>query len=1482
MKAIKKERKPGRSVFFPDKEENNDVAAGEVDFINNSGKDTPNQLNTADNSLKMLLNALKAVRAGDFNVRLDFDRHGGIMADIADVFNDVIELNRRLSDDFVRISEIIGHEGKVSERIAIGPVTGSWRTSVESVNSFINYLVQPTEEFGRVISSVAEGNLSNKMALEIDGRQLKGEFLKIGNRVNMMVDQLSSFASEVTRVAREVGTDGKLGGQAEVQGVGGTWKELTENVNMMAANLTNQVRNIAVVTTAVANGELSQKITVEAKGEILELKNTVNKMVDNLNTFASEVARVAREVGIEGQLGGQAEVPAVAGTWKELTDNVNMMAANLTSQVRNVAVVTTAVANGDLSQKVTVDVKGEILELKNTVNKMVDNLSTFTGEVTRVAREVGIEGQLGGQAEVPSVAGTWKELTDNVNMMAANLTSQVRNIAVVTTAVANGELSQKITVEAQGEILQLKDTINRMVDQLSSFASEVTRVSKEVGIEGKLGGQAEVKGVGGTWKELTDNVNMMAANLTNQVRNIAVVTTAVANGELSQKITVEAQGEILQLKDTINRMVDQLSGFASEVTRVAREVGVEGKLGAQAEVLGVAGTWKDLTDNVNMLADNLTSQVRNIAEVTTGVAQGDLTRKITVEASGEIQQLKDTINTMVDQLSTFAGEVTRVSKEVGGEGKLGGQAEVPGATGTWKELTENVNMLAANLSNQVRNIAMVATAISAGDLTQKITVEASGEIQQLKDTINTMVGQLSTFAGEVTRVSKEVGGEGKLGGQAEVPGATGTWKELTENVNMLAANLSNQVRNIAMVATAISAGDLTQKITVEASGEIAGLKGTLNSMVDNLNLFGSEVTRVAREVGVEGKLGAQAAVPGVAGTWKELTENVNMLAANLSNQVRNIAMVATAISAGDLTQKITVEASGEIAGLKGTLNSMVDNLNLFGSEVTRVAREVGVEGKLGAQAEVPGVAGTWKELTDNVNMLADNLTSQVRNIAVVTTAVANGELSQKITVEAQGEIQELKNTINKMVDNLNIFAGEVTRVAREVGTDGKLGGQAIVPGVAGTWKELTDNVNAMAGSLTSQVRGISKVTMAIFEGDLSRKITVEARGEMLELKNTINGMVDTLNSIIGNINAVMSMVGEGNLSQMVDVNAVGDFASMVDGINSTIESLKGIVSELRNAGINIGTVSQKTLGAGQEMNALLSQLSGTIEQIAEGAKAQAQQIVEASSESEGVGKTASNTLTQAESMNQHTEVATKATGEGRKAMEETIKNTDLMLEGSNESVGRIESLSKSSEQIQEIVDVIRDIATQTNILAINAAIEAVRAGKQGKGFAVVAEEVKTLSADSKLQAKKISTLVQSVMGETQDTALTIKTMAGNVRLVKDSIELTSSSFKDIDRSIDVTSTTSMEISKAAADQKNSIDAVSQSLDKISGIAADTSTAATQSAEGSKRLLGKMQELTAIATNLADMSENFQKTVERFTVEEVVVSKVTRKMERSKT
>src|SRR6202012_1297270 len=472
--------------------------------------------------------------------------------------------------------------------------------------------------------------------------------------INIMVDRLNSFAGEVTRVAREVGTEGKLGGQALVKGVAGTWKDLTDSVNSMASNLTNQVRNIAEVTTAVATGDLSRKITVEVRGEILELKNTINTMVDQLSSFASEVTRVAREVGTEGKLGGQADVHGVAGTWKDLTDSVNSMASNLTGQVRNIAEVTTAVANGDLGKKITADAKGEVLELKNTINTMVDQLNSFAAEVTRVAKEVGTEGKLGGQADVKGVSGTWKDLTDNVNQLAGNLTNQVRNIAKVTTAVAKGDLSQKITVDARGEILELKSTINTMVDTLNSFAAVVTRVAKKVGTEGKLGGQADVKGVYGTWKDLTDNVNVLATNLTVQLRDVSKVATAIANGDLTQKITVDVKGEILQIKDVINKMVDQLNSFAAEVTRVAKEVGTEGKLGGQANVKGVAGTWKDLTDNVNGLANNLTDQVRNIAKVTTAVANGDLSQKITVDARGEVYELKDTINTMVDTLRSFA------------------------------------------------------------------------------------------------------------------------------------------------------------------------------------------------------------------------------------------------------------------------------------------------------------------------------------------------------------------------------------------------------------------------------------------------------------------------------------------------------------------------------------------------------------------------------------------------------------------------------------------------------------------------------------------------------------------------------------------------------------------------------------------------------------------------------------------------------------
>jgi HAMP domain-containing protein/signal transduction histidine kinase/DNA-binding response OmpR family regulator len=1150
---------------------------------------------------QLLLAAMIAFRDGDFSQRLP-SNWVGMDGRIAEAFNQSIAHEDRISREVARLSVTVGRDGRLKQRMSLPGAIGQWATKIESINTLIDDLVRPTAEIARTIGAVAKGDLAQSMELEADGRPLKGEFLRSANLVNTMIEQLSVFTSEVTRVAREVGTEGKLGGQAQVKGVSGVWKDLTESVNQMAGNLTAQVRNIAEVTIAVANGDLSKKITVDVRGEILQLKEATNTMVDQLRSFASEVTRVAREVGTDGRLGGQAVVPGVAGTWKDLTDSVNAMATNLTTQVRNIATVTTAVARGDLSRKITVDVKGEILELKETINTMVDQLNGFSSEVTRVAREVGTEGKLGGQAAVPGVAGTWKDLTDNVNFMASNLTGQVRNIADVATAIAKGDLSSKITVEVKGEILALKNTINTMVDQLNGFAGEVSRVAREVGTEGKLGGQAEVRGVAGTWKDLTDNVNFMASNLTGQVRNIAEVTTAVANGDLSKKITVDVKGEILELKETINTMVDQLNGFASEVTRVAREVGTEGKLGGQAEVRGVAGTWKDLTDSVNAMATNLTGQVRNIADVTTAVANGDLSKKITVDVRGEILELKNTINTMVDQLNAFAGEVSRVAREVGSEGKLGGQARVPGVAGTWKDLTDNVNSMASNLTGQVRNIADVATAVANGDLSKKITVDVKGEILELKNTLNTMVDQLNAFASEVSRVAREVGTEGKLGGQADVRGVGGTWKDLTDNVNFMANNLTSQVRNIADVTTAVARGDLSKKITVDVRGEILELKDTINTMVDQLNGFASEVTRVAREVGTEGKLGGQAEVRGVGGTWKDLTDNVNSMANNLTGQVRNIAEVATAIAKGDLSSKITVEVKGEILALKNTINTMVDQLNGFAGEVSRVAREVGTEGKLGGQAAVPGVAGTWKDLTDNVNSMANNLTSQVRNIAEVTIAVANGDLSRKITVDVRGEILQLKETINTMVEQLRSFASEVTRVAREVGTEGRLGGQAQVPGVGGTWKDLTDNVNFMASNLTGQVRNIADVATAIARGDLSKKITVDVRGEILQLKDTINTMVEQLSAFASEVTRVAREVGtEGKLGGQAAVPGVaGTWKDLTDNVNSMASNLTGQVRNIAEVTIAVanGDLSRKiTVDVRGEILQLKETINTMVEQL---------------------------------------------------------------------------------------------------------------------------------------------------------------------------------------------------------------------------------------------------------------------------------------------
>jgi HAMP domain-containing protein/signal transduction histidine kinase/CheY-like chemotaxis protein len=916
-----------------------------------------------------------------------------------------------------------------------------------------------------------------------------------------------------------------------VKGVAGTWKDLTDSVNSMAGNLTAQVRNIAEVTTAVANGDLSKKITVTVEGEMLELKKTINTMVDQLNSFSSEVTRVALEVGTEGKLGGQAKVKGVGGTWKDLTDSVNQMASNLTGQVRNIAEVTTAVANGDLSRQITVDTKGEILELKNTINTMVGQLNSFASEVTRVAREVGTEGKLGGQAQVKGVGGTWKDLTDSVNQMASNLTAQVRNIAEVTTAVAKGDLSLQITVDVKGEILELKNTINTMVDQLRGFASEVTRVAREVGTEGKLGGQADVPGVAGTWKDLTDSVNQMAGNLTAQVRNIADVAIAVANGDMSRKITVDVRGEILQLKETLNTMVDQLREFASEVTRVAREVGTEGKLGGQANVPGVAGTWKDLTDSVNQMAGNLTTQVRNIAEVTIAVANGDMSKKITADVRGEILQLKETINTMVDQLRAFASEVTRVAREVGTEGKLGGQAFVPGVAGTWKDLTDSVNQMAGNLTAQVRNIAEVTKAVASGDLSKQITVDVKGEILDLKNTFNTMVEQLNSFASEVTRVAREVGTEGKLGGQSEVKGVAGTWKDLTDSVNLMASNLTSQVRGIAEVVTSVAEGNLKQKLSIAAKGEVAELTDTINKMIDTLATFSDQVTTVAREVGAEGKLGGQAHVPGASGTWKNLTENVNQLAANLTTQVRAISEVASAVTQGDLTRTIGVEAKGEVEALKDTINQMISNLKA----TTLINQEQ-----------------DW--LKSNLAKFTQMLQGQKELNSVTETILS--ELAEVVTAQ-HGLFYILEEQENYKNSTLRLIASYAFNKRDDNANEFRMGEGLIGQVALKKERMLLDNLPNNYVSISSGLGEFKPVNIIIlpvlFEGRLKAVI------ELASLDHFSQTHLDFLDGLTESIGIVLNMIESNSRTEKLLVQSqslAGELKSQQEVLRNTNEELE--------------------------------------------------------------------------------------------------------------------------------------------------------------------------------------------------------------------------------------------------------------------------------------------------------------------------------------
>ena len=1180
----------------------------------------------------------------------------------------------------------------------------------------------------------------------------------------------------------------------------------------------DQLNRVLYALDAFKKGDVSVRLTKQNDDIFAEIAEAYNSMVEMIGGVGGEVSRISKVAGVEGNLKARASADGAAGFWRDMINNINGLVDSIAVPVLEVGKVLKNISRGNLDESFQIPVSGDFKLMAETINKTIDNLNIFAGEVTRVAQEVGTEGKLGGQASVPNVGGIWKDLTDNVNNMASNLTVQVRDIANVATAVAKGDLSQKITVDVKGEFLQLKQNLNQMVDSLNLFAGEVTRVAQEVGTEGRLGGQAVVPNVAGIWKDLTDNVNYMASNLTSQVRDIANVATAVAKGDLTQTVTVDVKGEFLQLKQNLNQMVASLNLFAGEVTRVAQEVGTEGKLGGQASVPNVAGVWKALTDNVNDMAAALTSQVRDIANVATAVARGDLSQKMTVNVKGEILELKNILNQMVDSLNIFGDEVTRVAREVGTEGKLGGQAVVPRVGGTWKELTDNVNTMASNLTSQVRDIANVATAVSKGDLSQKITVDVKGELLDLKDNLNQMVDSLNIFAGEVTRVAREVVTEGILGGQANVPRVSGTWKDLTDNVNTMASNLTSQMRDIANVATAVAKGDLSQKITVNVRGELLQLKENLNEMVDSLNTFGDEVTRVAREVGTEGKLGGQAKVPNVRGTWKDLTDNVNTMASNLTSQVRDIANVATAVSRGDLSQKVSVNVNGELLDLKDNLNQMVDSLNIFAGEVTRVAQEVGTEGKLGGQAVVPSVAGVWKELTDNVNYMASNLTTQVRGIVKVVTAVSKGDLTQKLTLQAKGEVAELADTINRMVDDLNRLAVEVSRVAKVAGVEGKLTERATVGGVSGSWKELVDTLNALLESIASPVLEVSRVVRAISEGDLTQRVEVTTTGDILAMSSALNLAVENLNELLGEIN---------DSSQIV------------------------------------GTSSEEMAGKGQEMSRVTVDVALAMQQMAEGAQNQALKTDQAFKLIEEIMQATKETANKADVVNKAAILGEQTSQLGLKTVAEVVKNMEEISSAAGQTARTIEVLSTRSGEISKSLGVITDIASQTNLLALNAAIEAARAGEAGRGFAVVAEEIRKLAEGSRKSANEIATLVEDVRKDTTSAATAISTMEGRVLKGKNATFEASSAFKNIATSSGETLRTSRDILTATEVQKTSIGDVVKYVEEVVAIAEQTATGTQQVAGTAKQLSTAMQELTTSSQRLTDIADDLQAGLETF-------------------
>ena len=639
---------------------------------------------TSSESLQKLIDAIAAVRDGDFTVRLE-ENNG--LGEIATVFNQMVNVNQQFANELIRIRQGVVEEGKVNKQVVDKELKGSWTTSIDAVNEMVNSLVNPTIEMARVLHAVSKGDLSQKFALEAEGKQVKGLFRRIGTTLNKMVDQLNAFASEVTRVAVEVGSEGILGGQAHVEGVSGTWKELTDSVNLMANNLTNQVRNIAKVATAIGVGDLSEKITVDAKGEILQLKDTLNQMVDSLNDFAAEVTRVATEVGTEGKLGGQAKVRGVAGIWKELTDSVNVMADNLTAQVRNISEVTTAVANGDLSKKITVEAQGEILALKNTVNQMTDSLDGFASEVMRLTTEV-VNGKLGGEAVVSGVSGVWQDLTDNVNLMAHNLTNQVQRIGGVAIALSN----------ASEQLLSDSQTMGAAAEETSAQAATVASAAEEVSVN---------------VQSVATNIEQMNASIKEIAKSAAEAATVAHSAVTMAETTNETIAKLGVSSKQIGNIVKVITSIAQQTNLLALNATIEAARAGEAGkgFAVVANEVKELAKQTAAATEDISNKVEAIQADTKG----------SVSAIGEITNI-------INQISDFQTTIASAVEE---------------QTATTTEIARNVHQVAIGSSEIARNITSVADAATTTTSSASNTQTAAIQLSKTATELQELVGQFT-------------------------------------------------------------------------------------------------------------------------------------------------------------------------------------------------------------------------------------------------------------------------------------------------------------------------------------------------------------------------------------------------------------------------------------------------------------------------------------------------------------------------------------------------------------------------------------------------------------------------------------------------------------------------------------------------------------------------------------------------------------------